>query len=267
MATLRNKWKLSAVTRETQEEHPENGQSWNTSVPRINEDYITQVSQEIEGTVIKKLSQNFSRPESRISGALSKLDEFFLNPQIGTHSGTVPGTSHNCSENLLEHRRRKPWTNWGSFPELSLSWSGTLSQCVPRISWFSPRRGFPNEDRSSKINLQLSPWDFFRKTKEGTLHKSVTIPQWEHPSVITLEAPSKQHLGNAVAYLNEKIRTSQFILQILQSKQMGMGFLPSWSFYMHCLSYTQSQFIAQKMKLTISASMFANYFSKLTNPP
>ena len=97
MATLRNKRKLAAVTRETQEENPRNGQSRNTSVPRINEEYITQVSEEIEGRVSKKLSQEFSRTESRILGALSELDEFFLNQQIRTHSETVPGTFRNTN--------------------------------------------------------------------------------------------------------------------------------------------------------------------------
>ena len=97
MATLRNKRKLAAVTRETQEENPRNGQSRNTSVPRINEEYITQVSEEIEGRVTKKLSQEFSRTESRILGTLSKLDEFLLNQQIRTHSGTVPGTFWNTN--------------------------------------------------------------------------------------------------------------------------------------------------------------------------
>ena len=97
MATLRNKRKLAAVTRETQEENPRSGQSRNTSVPRINEEYITQVSEQIEGRVSKKLSQEFSRTESRILGALSKLDEFFLNQQIRTHSETVPGTFRNTN--------------------------------------------------------------------------------------------------------------------------------------------------------------------------
>ena len=97
MATLRNKRKLAAVTRETQEENPRNGQSRNTSVPRINEEYITQVSEQIEGRVTKKLSQEFSRTESRILGALSKLDEFLLNQQTTTHSGTVPGTFRNTN--------------------------------------------------------------------------------------------------------------------------------------------------------------------------
>ena len=97
MATLRNKRKLAAVTRETQEEHPTNSQSRNTSIPRINEEYMTQLSEEIEGRVTKKLSQGFRRTKSRILGALLKLDEFLLNPQIRTHSGTVPGTFRNTN--------------------------------------------------------------------------------------------------------------------------------------------------------------------------
>ena len=97
MATLRNKQKLAAVTREIQEENPRNGQSRNTSVPRINEEYITQLSEEIEGRVTRKLSQEFNRTESRILGALSRLDEFLLNQQVRTHSGTVPETFRNTN--------------------------------------------------------------------------------------------------------------------------------------------------------------------------
>ena len=96
MATLRNKRKLAAVTRETKEKHPRNGQSRYTSIRRINEEYITLVPEEIEGRD-QKLSQEFSRTESRILDALSKLDEFLLNPQIRTHSGTVPGTFRNTN--------------------------------------------------------------------------------------------------------------------------------------------------------------------------
>ena len=40
------------------------------------------------------------RTESLILGTLSKLDEFLVNPQVRTGSGTVPGTSrNNDSEN------------------------------------------------------------------------------------------------------------------------------------------------------------------------
>ena len=97
MATLRNKRKLAVVTRETQEEHPRKGQSRNTSVPRNNEEYITQCFEEIEGRVTKRLFQEISRTESRILNVLSKLDELLLNPQMLTHSGIVPGTSRNTN--------------------------------------------------------------------------------------------------------------------------------------------------------------------------
>ena len=54
---------------------------------------MTQFSEEIEGRVTRELSQKFSGTESCILGALSKLDEFLLNPQVQTQSGSVPGTS------------------------------------------------------------------------------------------------------------------------------------------------------------------------------
>ena len=108
MATLSNKRKLAAVTRETQEENPRNGQSRNTSIPRIIEEYCTQVCEEIEGRVCKKLSQGFSRTESRILGALSKLDEFLLNQQIRTHSWTVPETFRNTNVDNQELMKTTP---------------------------------------------------------------------------------------------------------------------------------------------------------------
>ena len=65
-------------------ENTRNNQSQNTLNPGMAEELITQVSEEIKGRVTKKLSQEFSRTESRILGALSKLDEFLLNPQVRT---------------------------------------------------------------------------------------------------------------------------------------------------------------------------------------
>ena len=88
---------MAAVIKKTQEENPRNGQSRNTSVPRINEENITQIFGQIESRVTKKLSQEFSWTESRILGALSKLDEFLLNQQIQTQSETVPGTFRNTN--------------------------------------------------------------------------------------------------------------------------------------------------------------------------
>ena len=91
---------LTAVSRGKQE-YSRNSQLQNTSVPRITEEYITQVSEEIECKFTKNLSQEFSRTKSRISGALSKLDKFFLNPHLPTLSGTIPGTSR---RNSVENR-------------------------------------------------------------------------------------------------------------------------------------------------------------------
>ena len=92
MATLRSKRKLAAVSRETPES-TRSGRTQNILDPELTQDYISQVSEEIEGRVIKKLSKEFGRTESRILGALSKLDEFLLNPQVRACSVAVPGTS------------------------------------------------------------------------------------------------------------------------------------------------------------------------------
>ena len=67
------------------------------------QDNISQVSEEIEGRVTKKLSEEFSRTESRILGALSKLDEFLRNAQVRTCSVAVPGTTRNS-----DSRNREP---------------------------------------------------------------------------------------------------------------------------------------------------------------
>ena len=96
MATLRNKRKLAAVSRETPES-TRSGRTQNILDPELTQDYISQVSEVIEGRVTKKLSKEFSRTESRILGALSKLDEFFLNPQVRPCFVAVPGTSRSSN--------------------------------------------------------------------------------------------------------------------------------------------------------------------------
>ena len=99
MARLRNKRKLAAVSRETSES-TRNSRVQNALDPESTQDYISQVSEEIEKRVTKKPSKEFIKTESRILGALSKLDELLLNPQVRTCSVAVPGTSrNNKSEN------------------------------------------------------------------------------------------------------------------------------------------------------------------------
>ena len=94
MAT-RNKRKLAALNRENCEEHPRSNLAQNTNVTRSQEHYTTQVSEEIEGRVTRKMSKEFSGTENRILGALARLDDFLMNPLIQGHSGTTPETSRN----------------------------------------------------------------------------------------------------------------------------------------------------------------------------
>ena len=122
MATLRNKRKLAAVSRET----PESSRSSRRQTvldPELTQDYFSQVSEEIEGRVTKKLSKEFSKTESRILGALSKPDEFLLNPRVRTCSVAVQGTSGNViSENRETHGDRSlndPYPEVGYFPHHS----------------------------------------------------------------------------------------------------------------------------------------------------
>ena len=77
------------------EEHPRNNLASPSKVPRSQEDYITQVSEEIEGRVTKKLSQELSRTENCILVPLRRLDDFLMNPLLQGHSRTTPETSRN----------------------------------------------------------------------------------------------------------------------------------------------------------------------------
>ena len=96
---LRNKRKLAAVSSETPDS-TRSSRAQNVLDPESTQDYISQVSEEIDGRVTKKLPKEFSKTRSGILGALSKLDEWFLNPQARTCSVAVPGTPRNSkSEN------------------------------------------------------------------------------------------------------------------------------------------------------------------------
>ena len=86
----RNKRKVAALNKENCEEHPKSNLAQDSNVPRSQEDYITQVPEEIEGRVTRKLSQDFSRTENRILGELGRLNEFLMNPLLQGHSGDVP---------------------------------------------------------------------------------------------------------------------------------------------------------------------------------
>ena len=94
MATLRNKTKFAALNKENCEEHPRSILAQNSIDPTSQEDYITQVSEELESRVTNKLSHEFSRTESRTLGTLSRLDDL-LNLLFKVNSGIAPKTSWN----------------------------------------------------------------------------------------------------------------------------------------------------------------------------
>ena len=123
MATLRNKRKLAAVSRETPES-TRSGRAPNALDPELTQEYIFQVSEEIEGRVTKKLSKEFSRTESRILGALSKLDEFLLNPQVRTCSVVAPGTSRSSNLENQGTTEDRPSDDPGPEVEFSSPLSG-----------------------------------------------------------------------------------------------------------------------------------------------
>ena len=97
--TTRNKRKLAALNKENCEEHPRSNLAQSSSAPRSQEDYITQVSEENEGRVTKRLSKEFSRTENRILGALARLDDFLMNPLLPGYSGATPEPTRNALSN------------------------------------------------------------------------------------------------------------------------------------------------------------------------
>ena len=113
MATLGNERKLAAVSWETPE-GSRSSRAQDVLDPDLTQDYISQVSEEIEGRVTTKLSEEFSETESRILGALSKLDELLLNPQVRTGSVAVPGTSEN-RESTGDRSSDDPYPEVGFF--------------------------------------------------------------------------------------------------------------------------------------------------------
>ena len=147
MATLRNKRKLAAVSRET----PEGSRSsrlQNVLDPESAQDYIAQVSEEIEGRVTKKLSKEFSKTEPRILGTLSKLDELLLNPQVRTCSVAVPGTSRsNNSENR------------------EITGDRSSDDPYPEVGYFSHHSGQLNSPETEN-NPHISIDEFWQKIKK-----------------------------------------------------------------------------------------------------
>ena len=80
MATLRNKKKLAALNMGNCGKHLRSYLAQKPNVPRSQEDYITQVSAEIQRKVTKKFSQEFIKTKNRILATLLRLDGFLMIP-------------------------------------------------------------------------------------------------------------------------------------------------------------------------------------------
>ena len=130
MATLRNERKLAAISRKTPES-TRSGRTQNILDPELTQEYISQVCEEIEGRVTKKLSKDFSRTESRILGALSKLDEFLLNPQVRTCSVAVPETSRSSNPENQRNNEDRPSDDPG--PEVEFSSPHSRAETDPHM--------------------------------------------------------------------------------------------------------------------------------------
>ena len=85
------------MIREVQEEYPSDRSSRDITASRMNEDYVTQISKEIERRVTKKVFQDFNRTNNRTLGAFSKLHEFFSNSRVSVQSKMVSGFSRDMN--------------------------------------------------------------------------------------------------------------------------------------------------------------------------
>ena len=162
MATLRNERKLAAVWREALEGSSRSRRR-NVLDPELTQDYISQVSEEIEGRVTKKLSKEFNKTESRILGALSKLDEFLLNPQVRTCSVAAHGTSrHSNLENREFHGDRSsndPYPEGGG----GILFTSQDNSIVPRQTWWLKPSLTWWQEPQKKFVTTLTRWQQLKK--------------------------------------------------------------------------------------------------------
>ena len=173
MATLRNKRKLAAVSRETPE-GSRGSREQNVLDPELVQDYISQVSEEIEGRVTKKLCKEVSKTESRILGAMSKLDQFVLNPQVRTCSVAVPGTSRSANSDSREtHGDRSsddPYPGVGYFPHHS----GQLNSPETETNPHMVTEHYPHIVTGGPEEIHHNP-HMMTATEEGIPYCSPTI--------------------------------------------------------------------------------------------
>ena len=103
MTTLKSYGNLAAVNRDNEEPDSRNKFPRNTKYYWINEQYITQVSEEVKGRLTKQIFYEFSRLVSRILRAVSNEYKFLLDLQVQVQSGSVPWTPLDIEKENQEH--------------------------------------------------------------------------------------------------------------------------------------------------------------------
>ena len=175
---MRNKRKLAAVSRETPES-TRSERTQNILDPKLTQEYISQVSEEIEGRVTKKLSKEFSKTESRILGALSKLDEFLLNPQVRTCSVVAPGTSRSNNLENQGTNEDRPSDDPGPEVEFASPVSGaeTNPHMVTGVTReFRPHMAMETQEEIPHSPLVLHQGNRRRRVPQVNLNFAVRIP-------------------------------------------------------------------------------------------
>ena len=161
MATLTKK-KLAALNKENCEEHLGSTLAQNSNVPRSQKNYITQFCKEIEGRVTRKFSQEISKTKNRILGALSRLDDFLLNPLNQGHSGSTQDTS--------EYRNGRTQGTSEDASQSDLHPETGIFHKQTKRNWH--RRWRRHGDRTSCGSHILLLLYIFRKAEKEPLHQS-----------------------------------------------------------------------------------------------
>ena len=164
----------------------------NSNALRSQEDYITQVSEEIEGRFTKKLSKEFSRTENREP---SRLDDFLKNALLQGRSGTAPvtyrnlfSTNHGTNEDDFQS---DPHTEAGIFHNQTTRNPGpedghdTVTECseeirhrldmvtgvLEEVTYCSPK----TSSGKQKKNRSTSPSQFRSENTPATLEVEQTL--------------------------------------------------------------------------------------------
>ena len=153
----------------------------------MNEKYITQVLEETEGTVMKKLSQDFSRTEIEIPGALSKPDEFLLNLHFRLQSGTVPATSLNMNVENQEPTESRTQNDYRPEVDAPIYRSNWSHEFRPRGDILQRRnyRLFLTRDYPSLYTILLITWMDGLKRLCWYLQSTNQLISTRHSSIIT----------------------------------------------------------------------------------